>query len=327
MVNEAIDRGRYTGLRAEADDGTVLRFQFGSTPLQHVALHRRCSIFWERIDEAHGGGDYIAWQAYPMCPGYRMDFLHGALQQTARARLSAYNAYGHARDCPEAADGGDEQEFLPHRGFDVQRHRNAQAPAAFEGLAQPLGAFARRVVELVEADERIDPDMPNVAGLATIGDDSAESAQHACVAELSGELVGRLDSILHGYDKSRRTQYRVHCSGGLHNLPGFDADQDGIHSADFARVVGRLNLFDAEVALNALHPQSVAPYCLQVGTPGNKYDVLTGLGKATPKIPSDSARTEDRYAHVHLPSLKLTLLSGGIMLWESQARAMVRVRA
>jgi hypothetical protein len=126
----------------------------------------------------------------------------------------------------------------------------------------------------------------------------AKSTHHRRLAQDRGQLAGSLHPILEGRHYRVWADQRLHRPGCIGHLPGFDPHQHGVNRANVGRVVSGLHRLDQKIAVQTVNLQAALPHRLQMGPPGNKRDIFSGLGQAPAKIAPDPAGP--KYSNLHL---------------------------
>jgi hypothetical protein len=78
-------------------------------------------------------------------------------------------------------------------------------------------------------------------------------------------------------------------------LPGLDGEDHIVDRTDLARIVGggRHARSHVKVAVDALDVEAVGSHGVEVGTPSDEADVVTGRGQPPAEVPADPPGTPD----------------------------------
>jgi hypothetical protein len=133
--------------------------------------------------------------------------------------------------------------------------------------------------------------------------DPTKPAQHMLLAQDRSQLGGCLHAILKRYHECIRSNHRMYGFGRLRHLPGLDPNQDHVHHSHLLRVVGSLRRLNHEVTFEAVYPQAVLAYGLQMIASSNEDDLFSCLSKPPTEITPYSAGTKDRNTHQNLSTV------------------------
>src|SRR5579859_46886 len=199
--------------------------------------------------------------------------------------------------------------LFPERAADVVANLGVDA-AGTRGVEQRLRPRRLAAVVFAEHHALERAGLHDDAGAADRGCHVGGAAHHRAGAENSAQHVVLLHAVLQRDDAGVRPHDRLERLRRAFGVPQFDGEQHDVDRADLLRIVGDVDLGQADRIVRALDREAVLAHGCKMRAAGDEVHVGAALLELGAEITADAARSHDGNAQRYSPEKKARPLTG-----------------